>query len=41
MRVGYARVSPKEQSLALQVDALQQAQCDEVFTEVASGAKTA
>jgi DNA invertase Pin-like site-specific DNA recombinase len=41
MRVGYARVSTKEQSLDLQVDALKQAQCEAVFVEIASGAKTA
>jgi DNA invertase Pin-like site-specific DNA recombinase len=41
MRIGYARVSTKDQSLTLQVDALQKAQCEKVFQEVASGAKTA
>jgi len=41
MRVGYARVSTKEQRFDLQVDALKKAKCDEVFKEVASGAKTA
>ena len=41
MRIGYARVSTKDQSLDLQVDALREVGCEEVFTEVASGAKTA
>lgn len=41
MRVGYARVSTKDQSLDLQEDALRKAGCEEVFAEVASGAKTA
>jgi len=41
MRIGYARVSTKDQSLDLQVDALKKANCDEVFKEVASGARTA
>ena len=40
MRIGYARVSTKDQSFDLQVDALQKAECEEVFREVASGAKT-
>ena len=41
MRVGYARISTKDQSLNLQVDALQKAECEKVYKEVASGAKTA
>ena len=41
MRIGYARVSTKDQSLDLQVDALQEAGCEEVYKEVASGARTA
>lgn len=41
MRIGYARISTRDQSFDLQVDALQKAQCDEIFKEVTSGAKTA
>ena len=41
MKIGYARVSTPEQSFALQVDALRQAGCTEVYQEVISGARTA
>lgn len=41
MRVGYTRVSTKGQSPDIQVAAARKAGCEEVFTEVASGAKTA
>lgn len=39
MYVGYARVSTKEQTIDLQVDALTQAGCTRVYTEVISGAR--
>ena len=41
MRIGYVRVSTKGQSFDLQVDALEKANCDEIFREIASGAKMA
>jgi len=39
-RLGYARVSTADQSLDLQTDALEEAGCVEVFTDVVSGAKS-
>jgi DNA invertase Pin-like site-specific DNA recombinase len=41
MKIGYARVSTKEQSLDLQLDALQRAGCQKIYQERVSGAQAA
>lgn len=38
MKIGYARVSTADQSLDLQMDALQKAGCERIYTEKMSGA---
>ena len=40
MKIGYARVSTKDQVLDLQIDALEKDGCELIFKETASGAKT-
>jgi len=39
MKLGYARVSTKDQSLQLQIDALNSYGCEQIFQEAVSGAK--
>lgn len=41
MKIGYARVSTKDQSFHLQTDALHAAGCEKVYTETVSGARSA
>lgn len=40
MKIGYARVSTKDQNLDLQIDALEKAGADEIHKEIVCGAKT-
>jgi DNA invertase Pin-like site-specific DNA recombinase len=40
LKIGYARVSTKDQNLSLQKDALQKEGCELIFEEKASGAKS-
>ena len=40
MKVGYARVSTKNQNLDLQIDALNKSGCEKIYQDIASGART-
>ena len=40
MKIGYARVSTREQNPSLQIDSLKQAGCERIYQDVASGAKS-
>lgn len=40
MKIGYVRVSTKDQSFDLQIDALRKAGCEKLYREVVSGART-
>lgn len=41
MKLGYARVSTRDQNLDLQVDALKRAGCEHIYRDIAGGSKTA
>jgi DNA invertase Pin-like site-specific DNA recombinase len=40
MKIGYARVSTKDQSFDVQIDALKKAGCKKIYKDVASGARS-
>ena len=40
MKIGYARVSTGDQNLDMQMDALNKIECDKIFTDKMSGARS-
>jgi DNA invertase Pin-like site-specific DNA recombinase len=40
MKIGYARVSTREQKLDMQIFALEDAGCEKIYEEVTSGSKS-
>lgn len=40
MKIGYARISTRDQSPNLQIDALKKAGCERIYQDIASGAKS-
>ena len=40
MKIGYARVSTGDQNLDMQIDALNKIECDKIFTDKMSGARS-
>jgi len=40
MKIGYARISTKDQNIELQKEALEKAGCEKIYEDIISGANT-